>query len=142
MRKNRKLIWMWWTACFLLMALLIGCGESTRVETGLVRDTIFSAEISKGGTWGIFMTHDESVAYCTPDPELGERARDLLLTHDGEVIVEFQSKEVGKDVEGQTWGFDQCQKYCSGTGDGYDCFHTVILIDIRPVPMRTGEYRG
>ena len=123
-----------------LAITLAGCNKGARVEVGLVRDTIFSAEISKGGTWGIFMTHDDSVAYCTPDPSLGERARDLLLTHDGEVIVVFKSKKLGKDVEGQTWGFDQCQKYC--TGDGTDCFHTVILIDIRPVPMRTGEYRG
>jgi hypothetical protein len=123
--------------------MLASCfGQTARVEGGLVRDTIFSAEKSVGGTWGIFMTHDESVVYCTPDNQLGERARDLLLEHDGEVIIEFSSKEIGKDTEGKTWGSDQCQKYCSGVGDGYSCFSTVILDDIRPVPMRTGEYRG
>ncbi len=130
-------------ALVFIMLFVTGCfGSASRVEGGLVRDTIFSAEKSVSGTWGIFMTHDESVVYCTPDDDLGERAKELLLEHDGEVIIEFSSKKAGKDTEGKTLGSDQCQKYCSGVGDGYSCFSTVILDSIRPVPMRTGQYRG
>lgn len=129
-------------AMLLLLVAITACNTGAKIEEGIVRDTIFSAEISRGGTWGIFMTHDDSVAYCTPDRELGEYAKELLLTHDGEVILEFKSKEVGKDTEGKVLGSDQCQKYCSGTGESYWCFNTVILQSIRPVAMRTGEYRG
>lgn len=110
-----------------ISVVMIGCNAS-KVDDGVVRDTIFSAEQSRSGTWGIFLTHDESVVYCTPDQELGRDALNLLLEHRGEVIIHFKTLDNWRDTEGELWGDSECQDYYN--------FTEVILTSIRPIEGR------
>lgn len=114
-----------------LLFILSACGRA-RVEEAQARDTLFSVERSVSGTYGVFLTHDDSVVYCTANEKLGKKAISLLQEHSGEVVITFSSKELFKDTEGKTLGSDQCQKYCNGDF----CFTTVILTDVRMAPSR------
>ena len=120
-------------ALLAIVMLLIAACSASKVERGIARDTIFSVEKTKKGTYGIFLTHDESVVYCTPNEELGLEALSLLQEHTGEVVLEFKSKKDFKDVEGEIFGADQCQRYCDSSGD---CFETMILLDVVAAPSR------
>lgn len=113
----------------LILALMLSACDVSRVTQGTVRDTLFSVEENKSGTWGLFLTHDESVVYCTTEQELADEAMSLLLEHDGEVIIEFKGKKWFEDTEGEFLGWDECEAYIDSDGG----FTAVILTDIFPV---------
>jgi len=87
--------------CFLLLALTVSACLGYRVAEGTLRDTIFSVEQTRNGNWRVFMTHDDVAGYCTNNQELGEKAYDLLMEHDGEVILKFRS--IKADDEAYSW---------------------------------------
>jgi len=101
------------------------------VESAQARDTLFSVERSRGDVYGIFLTHDESVVYCTPNKELGDKAQ-ALLEHHGEVVVDFASPKFMQNTEGKILGWEDCQAYYTSDGG----FSTMVLLDIAGVPSR------
>lgn len=109
-----------------LMALT-AC-QKTKVDEGHVRDMLFSVEPARSGSYSIFLTNDQALVYCTNDPDLGEKALDLLVNHHGEVYLTFKTKDFLKDAEGEAFGVDECQSYFE--------FTTVILTHIEGVAAR------
>lgn len=112
----------------LVVAFLITGCDLKRVERGYARDFIFSVEPTVSGSYSVFLTHDESVVYCTQDREMGQHLIDILENHDGEVIIEYATKEWGKDSEGELFGWDECQDYVN--------FTEVLLLSVKPVSSR------
>ena len=117
---------------FLVLSACTGY-ERTRVKQAVARDTLFSVEETNGGGWGIFLTHDESVMYCTNNSDLGRRARNLINEHHGEVVIEFRSlRRNDAEVSDSLATYTDCQTYFNGEGS----FRPVLLLDIEPVPGR------
>lgn len=90
----------------LVSLLMSGC-YANAVRTGTLRDTLFSVEETNDGAWRVFMTHDDVAGYCTLDSELGQEAHNLLLEHDGEVMVEFTSIKL-TDESYDLWSGNDC----------------------------------
>ena len=117
---------------FVLVVLLLGACTGSRVGSGVARDTLFSVEKTRNGGYGVFLTHDDSVVYCTGDDTLGQTVTSLL-EHHGEVVVTFKSKKNLENTDGTLLGIDKCQNYINGDGTS---FVEVILVDIIAVPSR------
>lgn len=114
-------------AALVLLSVAAGC-DAKQVDEGYARDTLFSVEPTRGGSWSVFLTHDESVVYCTPDPELGRDIKNMLFEHDGEVVIWFKSVDFFRDTEGELFGTNECADYMD--------FISVIIMSVEPVPSR------
>lgn len=81
----------------LLFSLLIiaGClveNHPSFTKAGIARDTIFSVENRGSGLLVIWLTHDESGAYCLPQTN-DDPSAESLIEHEGEVIIYYRSAD-------------------------------------------------
>lgn len=120
---------------FVIALIVLSACTQAKIDNGIARDTIFSVELSRGGTYGVFLTHDESVVYCTGNEELGEKAKDLILEHEGEVIIHFKTRNAFENTEGELLGVNRCQSYYNGESG----FVQVIITDIYGTGVRNGN---
>jgi len=118
--------------CMIFLVAITSCDpQAHRVEEGVIRDTLFSVEETKNGSWRIWMTHDDICGYCTNDIELGKRALDILKEHDGEVLVYFRDIRAD-DPEFSWWSSSDCGAIYADGGST----HMFMLYDISRVPSR------
>lgn len=95
-------------AFVLLMIILVGC-KAYYTESAVGRDTLFSVEKQKNGSWRIWMTHDDVSAYCTVDDELGELALDIIQNDEiPEVVFMFNDIEWEDETAGGIWNTSIC----------------------------------
>lgn len=98
----------------IILIVLAACsGRAGVVRNGVLRDTIFSVEEIENGTWRIWVTHDDVAGYCTADEELGKEAMDLILEHDGEVLIFFETPLPG-EAEYSFWHDSKCGDISTG----------------------------
>lgn len=123
----------WYRYTVLVAAMLLLCTGcyAHYVTNGVLRDTLFSVEVTQNGNWRIWLTHDDVAGYCTNDAGLGRNALSLLEEHDGEVIVEFKDIKLGDEAY-SWWDSSDCGTVYSGGGTA----HMFMLLSITPVPSR------
>ena len=100
-------------AVMLLVVFLFSACTATYVKSGTIRDTIGNVERTYNGNWRVWFTNDTAAGYCTTDDEVGARALDLLMNHDGEVILEYKSIRAG-DPEASFWSKSDCGSIAKG----------------------------
>jgi len=115
-----------------LLVFCVAC-TATNIKHGYIRDTIGNIEQTNNGNWRVWFTHDTAAGYCTGSQEMGKRAEELLLTHYGEVILEY--KEVtASDKEWSVWGSSQCGSLVKGESS----MKMFLILAITPAPARVG----
>lgn len=76
----------------MFMASACGSGNViTKSKQGTARDTIFSVEPRANGATVMWLTHDDIATYCTIDPAIAKQMDNLLLEHNGDVIVRYST---------------------------------------------------
>lgn len=80
------------------VGLLSACGGVTapyHVRKGTMRDTIYAIERRGNGTVVIWPTNSETEGYCFPRPGIIDNVDNLLMNHNGEVVIEYEGQGNG-----------------------------------------------
>ena len=130
--RNRKAVVIAVLAVLMVFSLA-GCNGTapTDVKSGTIRDTLANVEQMYSGNWRVWFTNDTAAGYCTTDNELGERALNLLLNHDGEVVMEYREIK-SDDSEWNTWSNSSCGSIYKGD-TSMEIFY---IVSITPVAAR------
>ena len=85
------------TCCMLLTVLSIlaacaGTAAPSYTKRGTMRDTMYSVEHRGNGAVIVWPTHSDKEGYCFPYPKRFDNLDNLLLTHDGEVVIAYESQ--------------------------------------------------
>lgn len=115
----------------LLVLFLVGCGQ-TKVESGFLRDTLFSVEQTRNGNYRAWVTHDDVAGYCTMDRTIGEELMTILQEWNGEVIIEFRSINAS-DPEYSFWHNSDCGEIRTGADSSTAMF---MLLSVERAPKR------
>ena len=101
---------------FLFPFLVAARCNGTKIEDGMLRDTIFSVEQHYNGSYSVWFTHDDVIGYCTGDAELGKEALSILKEHDGEVVATYRDINAMSDEEASFWQVSDCGTLVEGSG--------------------------
>jgi hypothetical protein len=103
------------------------------VKHGIARDTLHTIDYRGNGAVIIWLTHAEE-GYCFSDPGKIDQAEDLLLNHNGEVIIDYESQV--SLAEATPSPYDP-QRLCANT----EVSSTTVYIgrSLKKVPGRYGH---
>lgn len=115
-----------WVVLFcVVLAALVGCSSlgSWYVESGVLRDRMYSVELRRSGTVYAWMVHDETGVYCFEPVTASREQLEEWLRAGQEVIVSYKESRLiqGSPCWGGEWNSE---------GSGFEVF---VVTGIEPV---------